>query len=98
MHHVDVKADLSHHQYADDRAYANLHRCRKKNTESPLLKLALQSIHSWLQHNGLQLYPRKSELIQFIHEMQLEVATKLMTLTLCMFLELLFNLHQQSEA
>jgi len=30
-----------------------------------VLKDCLQSVHSWLQHNGLELNPNKSELIQF---------------------------------
>jgi len=65
LSHVIRSFDLCHHQYADD---TQIYLAVKK-TESPLklavLEDCLQSVHSWLQHNGLQLNPSKSEMIQF---------------------------------
>ena len=56
---------LDHHQYADDTQIYIATRKTELSTRISQLESCLTSIHTWLQQNGLQLNPNKSELIQF---------------------------------
>ena len=63
---------VSHHQYADDtQIYIAVSRADVSDKVG-LLQDCTAGVHSWLQMNGLQLNPIKSEVIQFtatrVHE------------------------------
>ena len=56
---------VSHHQYADDtQIYITVSRSDVLD-KVDLLQNCTSGVHSWLQMNGLQLNPTKSEVIQF---------------------------------
>jgi len=56
---------VSHHQYADDtQIYIAVSRIDQQDKVTQL-ENCTASVHAWLQLNGLQLNPSKSEIIQF---------------------------------
>jgi hypothetical protein len=56
---------ITHHQYADD-AQIYIAVCRAELSNKVIeLENCIASVHSWLQQNGLQLNPSKSEVTQF---------------------------------
>jgi len=56
---------VRHHQYADDtQMYIAALKSDLKANIDPLEKCTA-AVHQWLLHNGLQLNPSKSEVIQF---------------------------------
>jgi len=56
---------VDHHQYADDAQIYITARKPDFHTRVNQLESCITSVHSWLQQNGLQLNPTKSEVIQF---------------------------------
>jgi hypothetical protein len=56
---------VDHHQYADDAQIYITARKPDFLTKVNQLENCITSVHSWLQQNGLQLNPTKSEVIQF---------------------------------
>ena len=56
---------VDHHQYADDAQIYITARKSDFSTKVNQLESCITSVHSWLQQNGLQLNPTKSEVIQF---------------------------------
>jgi hypothetical protein len=56
---------IRHHQYADDTQIYIAAVKTDLSIKVSQLESCLNSVHTWLQRNGLQLNPSKSELIQF---------------------------------
>ena len=57
--------NIQHHQYADDTQIYIAASKSELTAKVDMLECCTVSIHSWLMHNGLQLNPKKSEVIQF---------------------------------
>jgi hypothetical protein len=56
---------VNHHQYADDAQIYIAVQKMEASCKVAQLENCIASVHSWLQQNGLQLNPDKSEVIQF---------------------------------
>ena len=56
---------LMHHQYADDSQIYVSATKNELSVKAEILERCTADVHAWLLHNGLQLNPQKSDVIQF---------------------------------
>ena len=56
---------LMHHQYADDSQIYVSATKNELSVKAEILERCTADVHDWLLHNGLQLNPQKSDVIQF---------------------------------
>ena len=85
---------VSHHQYADDTQIYVAVLKADVSDKVGLLQDCTAGVHSWLQMNGLQLNPNKSEVIQFAATTGRD---KVDDVTSILVSKLSFNLHRAFE-